>query len=154
MYQIDAEEYLHFVHDVPLGDYLTPDPALKEILQAYPQRKVIFTNADGSHARRVLAALDLVGCFERIIDVHVLQPYCKPMPEAFQAAFDLLQVDPGQCVLVDDTLSNLVTAKSFGMRTVWITQKPPDPAADHRIAALKELPSVLSPGSNGKKQGA
>ncbi len=153
MYQVDMEEFLSFVHDVPLRDYISPDPALKETLQAYPQRKVIFTNADCSHARRVLAALDLEGCFEQIIDVHTLQPYCKPMPEAFKATFNLLEVDPGQCVLIDDTLSNLVTAKSFGMRTVWITQKPPDPSADSLIAALKELPSVLSPGPNGKMHG-
>ncbi len=151
MYQVDEEEYLRFVHDVPLSDYLSPDPALKEILQAYPQQKVIFTNADCTHARRVLAALDLESCFERIIDLHTFQPYCKPMPEAFQVAFDLLEVDPKQCVLIDDYLRNLVTAKSFGMQTVWITQKPPDPAADSLIPSLKELPGVLSPGSNRKK---
>ncbi len=150
MYQVDEEEYLHFVHDVPLGDFLSPDPALKDILQAYPQQKVIFTNADCSHARRVLAALDLEGCFEMIIDLHALQPYCKPMPGAFQTAFDLLGVDPKQCVLIDDYLSNLVTAKTFGMRTVWVTQKPHDPAADSQIPSLKELPGVLTPGSNEK----
>ncbi len=150
MYQVDDEEYFRFVHDVPVESYLAPDLELKETLQAYPQQKVIFTNADCTHARRVLAALGLEGCFERIIDVHVLQPYCKPMPEAFQAAFDLLEADPRRCVLIDDTLSNLVSAKSFGMRTIWVTQKPPDPAADSRIAVLKELPNVLSPGSNGK----
>ncbi len=153
MYHVDEEEYLSFVHDVPLDHYIGPDPALKATLLAYPQRKVIFTNADCSHSRRVLAVLDIETCFERIIDVHDFQPYCKPMPEAFQAAFDLLEVDPVECVLIDDTLNNLATAKSFGMQTIWVTQKPPAPAADSRIAALKDLPRVLSPGSNGKISG-
>ncbi len=153
MYQVDQEEYLSFVHDVPLDNYLRPDPGLKAALMAYPQRKVIFTNADCAHARRVLAALDLDGCFERIIDMHAFQPYCKPMPEAFQACFALLEANPEQCVLIDDTLDNLVTAKSFGMRTVWVTQKPPALAADGQIPLLRDLPKVLSPGSNGKNPG-
>ena len=153
MYQVDEEEYLNFVHDVPLDDYIGPDPSLKETLLAYPQRKVVFTNADISHARRVLTALNLDSCFERIIDIHAIQPYCKPMPEAFQTAFSLLDVNPTQCVLIDDTLTNLVTAKSFGMRTIWITSKPPAPAADDAIPVLSALPRVLSPGSNGRTTG-
>ncbi len=153
MYQVDEEEYLKFVHDVPLSDYIGPDPGLKETLLAYPQEKIIFTNADRSHARRVMAALGLEDCFAEVIDVHSFYPYCKPMPEAFQATFSLLDVNPRQCVLIDDTLSNLVTAKAFGMRTIWITEKPPAPAADDIIPALKDLPSVISPGPNGRKPG-
>jgi putative hydrolase of the HAD superfamily len=153
MYQVDVEEYLNFVHDVPLDDYIGPDPALKTTLMAYPQQKVIFTNADRSHARRVLAKLGIESCFDKIIDLHDFQPYCKPMPEAFQAAFDLLEVKPEQCVLIDDTLNNLVTAKSFGMWTIWVTQKPPAPAADSQIPNLRDLPRVLAPGLNGKTPG-
>ncbi len=152
-YHVDEEEYLSYVHDLPLSSYIGPDPSLKETLQSYPQQKVIFTNADTAHARRVLAARDLTGCFEKIIDIHAIQPYCKPMPEAFQIAFDLLGVDPRQCVLIDDSLPNLVTAKSFGMRTVWISDKPPEPAADCSIPSVNELKLVLAPGSNGNTPG-
>lgn len=153
MYQVDEEEYLRFVHNVPLGDYIGPDPCLKETLQAYPQRKFIFTNADRSHARRVLAALGLEDCFENIIDLHSFQPYCKPMPEAFQTTIKLLEVDPRECVLIDDTLNNLVTAKSFGMRTIWISEKPPAPTADNSIPALRDLPRALPPRPDGRKPG-
>ncbi len=153
MYQVDEEEYLNFVHDVPLSSYIGPDPALRAMLLAYPQRKVIFTNAHTAHARRVTMTLGIDDCFERIIDIHAIQPYCKPMPEAFQAAFDLLGVDPRESVLIDDTLANLVTAKTFGMRTVWITEKPPEPAADNLIPFLCQLPSVLPPGANGRAAG-
>ena len=152
-YQVDEYEYLSFVHDLPLSGYFGPDPILRQTLLAYPQQKVIFTNADTPHARRVLAARSLEGCFEKIIDIHAIQPYCKPMPEAFQIAFDLLDVDPQECVLIDDSLPNLITAKSFGMRTVWISDNPPEPAADYTIFSVSELPSVLPPGSNGHKIG-
>ena len=152
-YQVDENEYLSFVHDLPLSDYFGPDLSLRETLLAYPEHKVIFTNADMSHARRVLAARELEGCFDKIIDIHAIQPFCKPMPEAFKIAFDLLGVDPRQCVLIDDMLPNLVTAKSFGMRTVWITDKARELAADFTIPVVNELPKVLPPGSNGHTAG-
>ena len=31
-YQVDAEDYLAYVHDLPLEDYLEPDPELRELL--------------------------------------------------------------------------------------------------------------------------
>ena len=35
------DEYLAYVHDVPLKDVLQPDPLLRQVLQKYPQRKII-----------------------------------------------------------------------------------------------------------------
>jgi pyrimidine 5'-nucleotidase len=118
MYQVNEEDYLKFVHDVPLADYIRPDPHLRQVLQAIPLRKVIFTNADSAHARRVVQARGLEGCFERIIDLHTFNPFCKPMVEAFQICLQEVGAAPQACVLVDDSLSNLVTAKKLGIRTV------------------------------------
>src|SRR5512142_707586 len=51
---VDVHEYLAFVHDIPLKEYLVPDPRIRSIIQRYPQRKLIFTNADRNHAHHVL----------------------------------------------------------------------------------------------------
>ena len=45
-YQVDEEEYLQFVHDIPLHQYLSPDYRLRNILTNLPQKKWIFTNSD------------------------------------------------------------------------------------------------------------
>ena len=144
VYQVDAEEYLAFVHDVPLDQYIQPDPALRQALLSCPQRKVIFTNADTAHARRVLKVLALDGLFEQIIDIHTFDPYCKPMPEAFSIAVNLLGEAPQRCLVVDDSLPNLATAHALGMHTVWVSSKPLLPPVDVVIPALSELPGVLS----------
>ena len=103
VYHIDEDEYLAFVHDVPLADFLKPDPALEQVLKQLPHRKIIFTNADTAHARRVLAVLGLEACFDEIIDIKVMSPYCKPMPAAFEIALQRAGVeDPAGCMLVDD----------------------------------------------------
>ena len=52
-YSVDMDEYLAFVHDLPLEAHLHPDPELRGVIEALPARKFIFTNADCAHANRV-----------------------------------------------------------------------------------------------------
>src|SRR5512143_4270551 len=40
---VDPEDYLRYVHDIRLTDYIGPDPALAEMLHAISLTKVIFT---------------------------------------------------------------------------------------------------------------
>ncbi len=144
---VDPGEYLAYVHDVPLQDYLAPNPALREALLKYPQRRLIFTNADRDHAHRVLEILNLADCFEQIIDVLDIAPYCKPQPEAFEIALKLAgQVEPRQCILLDDKIENLAVARRMGFYTVWVGRSNgshPDYHAS--VASLNDLPLVLSP---------
>src|SRR3990172_341615 len=54
---VDPFAYLSYVHDVPLENYLSPDPGLRRMLEDLAVLPVIFTNADAAHARRVLSLL-------------------------------------------------------------------------------------------------
>ena len=53
-YKIDKNEYLAFVHDIDISQHLSPDERLARVLEAYPQKKVIFSNADRNHINKVL----------------------------------------------------------------------------------------------------
>lgn len=142
-YHVNEDEYLAFVHDVPLTEFLQPNPGLCRMLQKYPQRRVIFTNADVNHARRVLAVLGLSTCFQQIIDIKAMSPYCKPMQEAFRIALEMSgEPDPARCVLVDDQAHNVRAARIFGMHAIRIGA--PDPEFESvTIARLDDLPAVL-----------
>ena len=142
-YHVNEDEYLAFVHDVPLVDLLHPNPGLCQMLQAYPQRKVIFTNADSNHARRVLAVLGLSACFQQIIDIKAMSPYCKPMQEAFRIALEMAgESDPARCVLVDDQAHNVRAAREFGLHAIRIgTVEPGFETAT--ISRLDDLPTVF-----------
>ena len=89
LYQVDEEDYLEYVHDVDLSNYLQPDEALRQTLCLYPQRKLIFTNASKNHAQRVITRLGLDGIFDQIIDIQSIHPFCKPQKGAFEKAFHL-----------------------------------------------------------------
>jgi FMN phosphatase YigB (HAD superfamily) len=49
-YSFDPEEYLSFVHDVPVSDFIKPDEGLRDILINLPQTKWILTNSDKNQA--------------------------------------------------------------------------------------------------------
>jgi|LSQX01.1.fsa_nt_gb putative hydrolase of the HAD superfamily len=119
-YEVDMDAYLDFVHDIPIEELLTPDPELDQVLQALPQRKVIFTNASARHAIRVSQQLGVQNHFERIIDIYDQYPFCKPELDAFHKALALVDEQPQHCLMVDDNPKNLESARSLGMETVIV----------------------------------
>ncbi len=144
-YGISAQDYLAFVHDVPLSRYLKPDQRLRHVLNSIPLRKIIFTNGDRAHAGRVLNALQLEECFDDIIDVLDTAPYCKPMPQAFQLALQKSGIqDASRCVLFEDSHRNLATARSLGMFTVQVGKNAHPSQADRQIETIHEVGSLFT----------
>jgi len=145
VHQIDAQEYLQFVHDIPLSNYLQPDERLRNMLAEFPQPKYIFTNADRNHAERVLHALAIADCFEGIIDVNMVSPYCKPQPEAYEKALKLFnRFSQKKWVLIDDKIPNLQTASQFGFFTVLVGRNGTVEGLDACIDNILDLPDVLN----------
>jgi putative hydrolase of the HAD superfamily len=143
-HSVDADEYLAYVHDLPLEEYISPDPELHRLLDSLPQRKYIFTNADVNHANRVLGVLGLEDCFAGIIDVRALGFLCKPEVEAYLHALDLANgADPANCVLFEDSLRNLAPAHEVGFTTVLVGTDEKHLAADYSVKNLKNLPQVF-----------
>ena len=147
-HKMDVDDFLAYVHDLPLENYLTPDPAQRSVIASLPTRKLVFTNADVSHARRVLAALELDDLFETIVDVNAVAPYCKPMPESFRIAMEAAgQSDPAHCVMIDDLPRTTRAARDFGMFGVLAHHPKPSPDADAVFTDWRDLPALL----NGRK---
>ncbi|NCP15936.1 pyrimidine 5'-nucleotidase [bacterium] len=141
---VSEEDYLAFVHDLPLADYLQPDPELRAMLEALAAQKLIFTNADAAHAYRVIHALGLDGCFNAILDVHVVEPYCKPMRQAFEIALEFAaESDPGQCVVIDDLPHTTRAAREMGFFSILLGENGSGEDADARLARLVDLPKIL-----------
>lgn len=140
-YEVDMDRYLHYVHDVPFEDFLSPDPDLDHMLHSLPQRKVIFTNASADHAQRVIGLLGVESHFEQIIDIYTIHPYCKPEIEAFQIALAAINEDPRACLMVDDSPANLETAQSLGITTVSIGRHRHD--GSPHIPHIKHLSNLF-----------
>jgi len=143
-HNVDEQEYLAFVHDLPLKDYLTPDPIQRKVIASLPTRNLIFTNADLHHARRVLAALELDDLFETIIDVNEVSPFCKPMPESFAIAQELAdEPDPRKCVMIDDLPRTTRAALEVGMPSILYGTDEPTTDASGVFTDWNQLPILL-----------
>ena len=135
---IDPEDYLAYVHDLPLEDYIGPNSDLDEVLTEIETDKAIFTSATEEHARRVLAILGIERHFKCIIDVRATGYIAKPDPEAYQRALAMLGAEGGECLLVDDRTPNLAPARELGMITVLVT-------GEEAGARQDPIPSAASP---------
>jgi putative hydrolase of the HAD superfamily len=139
-HHVDPGDYLAYVHDIPLEQYLRPNPALDGMLARLPLVKVIFTNADAAHAMRVLNCLGVGHHFRDIVDIHALGFANKPQASAYQLALRQISADPRTCVYIDDMARNLAPARALGMLTVLVNHPHHPPPDDVDIV----IPNILA----------
>jgi putative hydrolase of the HAD superfamily len=137
-YPVNVDDYFAYVHDIALDGVLMADPRLRTMLLSIPLRRVIFTNADITHAQRILKHLDIQDCFERIIDIHALSYRNKPDPLSYRLVMEMLNVQPREVIFVEDTPANTRAARAIGMTTVLI-ECPPSDAADYFLDSVLEV---------------
>ncbi len=139
-YQVDRDEYLAFVHDLPLEKYIQPDPRLHDLLVSLPEKRWVFTNADSNHASRVLGILGVQDCFDGIIDIRAIDFACKPEKVAYQRALAISGEDnPAQSIIFDDSVRNLAPARELGFYTILVSKDGFSPAVDKSISSLHAL---------------
>ena len=145
-HHVDPNEFLDFVHDIPLQEFLQPNAELGQVLDAIPLQKVIFTNASREHAERVLDLLGVRHQFSEIIDVRDMDFESKPQPVAYRRICEILNVRPEECLLVEDNVRNLRPAKALGMTTVLVQDGSgeADESVDYVIHRVEDIAQVLA----------
>jgi putative hydrolase of the HAD superfamily len=147
-YGIDPEDYLAFVHDVLIADYIHPNPALRTMLEQINHRKIIFTNATAEHASNVTRVLGVEHLFEQVIDVRSNNFIGKPHQAAYQRALELTGIPPEVCLLVEDNVRNLRPAKRLGMLTALVdepvTAEDLDGDVDFNLTDVLDVQQIIS----------
>jgi len=142
-HDVDPDDFLAFVHDIPLERFINRDEALDRMLESLPLRKIIFTNADARHARRVLSRLGVLRHFETIIDIHFIEFCNKPDTRAYRTALEFADVRPEECVLLEDYVVNIRPAKAMGMTTVLVGPGAGADEAHYHIERVTEFARLL-----------
>ena len=143
-YSVDPDEFLAFVHDIPLEKHLRYEPDLDRMLESLKLKRIVFTNADAQHARRVLARLGILQHFEWIIDIHMLEFINKPDRRAYFKALDFIAALPEECILVEDSLTNVVQAGKLGMTTVMVGEGSRKDAIYHYIERITDFENLIA----------
>lgn len=125
-HDVRAADFLRETHDIgDLRAMMRAETGLGRLLQRLPGRKILLTNAPLDYSTQVMRHLNLGRHFARHIAIeqmHVhrqLRP--KPSKLMLQRVLRRHGVAARDCVLVEDTLANLKSAKQLGLRTVWVT---------------------------------
>jgi len=119
-HDVDVHDYLAFVHDIPVDEYLDSNPALAAMLDSIPLRKVIYTNATSEYGWRVLRALGVADRFEQVIGIEEVGLRNKFHGDAYEQALALLDAEGTECIMVEDIVRNLRPAKALGLTTVLV----------------------------------
>ena len=146
-HKIDVEDYLAYVHDVRLTDYIHPDPVQQAVLAALATRNIIFTNADVNHVRRVLKVLEIEPYFSAVVDINAMEPYCKPSPQAFELALRAAgEARPSDCAMIDDLPHTTRAARAFGFYSLLFGAASGADSADAAFSDWRMLPKLLDGG--------
>jgi putative hydrolase of the HAD superfamily len=144
-HDVDVHDYLTFVHDVLVEQYLGPDPVLAAMLRSIPLRKVVYTNATSEYAWRVLRALGVADQFERVIGVEEVGLRNKINRDAYERMLAFLGAQGPECIMVEDSARNLQPARALGLTTIWVDAVP-DEAAQHAHQVDYVVGNVLQVG--------
>ncbi len=143
---IDAQHFLWHTHQFPdLRRMLVFERALKAMLDRLPGRKIVFSNAPRHYSEAVLELIGIGRCFDAVYSVERLRFQPKPALAGFHHLLRGERLQARRCIMVEDALPNLRTAKRLGMRTVWVSAETRQPAwVDLRLVSILDLPRQLA----------
>ncbi len=138
----DPDHFLRETHRFPdLKRMVVFERPVIHALRRLPGRKIIFSNAPRHYIEAILGITGLDPCFDAVYAVENIRYQPKPMLAGFRALLHAERLDPRRCIMVEDSLANLVTAKKLGMKTVWVNAGlRQSPYVDVRIGSVLQLP--------------
>lgn len=99
---------------------------LARALARLPGQKILLTNAPFHYSRQVLRHIGLHRHFARHVSIESMwvhrQLHPKPSRKMLRKLLASYRVKAQRCILVEDSLANLKSAKALGLRTVWINR--------------------------------
>jgi len=119
----DPGHFLWHTHQFPdLRRMIVREPLLRHALRRLPGRKFVFSNAPAHYARAVLRLLGISDLFDAVFAIERVRFRPKPDVYGFLRLCRAHHLRPRRCIMVEDSLENLRTAKKLGMKTVWISR--------------------------------
>ncbi len=140
----DPQQFLRETHDIPdLAAKVVGEPGLRAMLHRLPGRKLVFSNAPAHYAAAVLRVLGIADLFDDVFAIEHTGYRPKPDSYGFLRLFRRHRVRADRCVMVEDNLENLKTAKRLGMATVWVSRAARTPGyVDFSIRNMLQLPRL------------
>jgi len=140
----DPHHFLEETHQLEnLHEMVIQVKRLRHMLNSLEGRKLIFTNAPRSYALRVLNLMGIEDAFELVFSVESAKFHAKPSIRGFQQLLKSIKAKASDCIMLEDNLPALMTAKRLGMKTIWINKKLHKPNyVDYRLSTVLALTHI------------
>ena len=149
-HNVCAKDFLHQTHDLAdLRAMMRFERGLGRMLRSLPGTKILLTNAPTRYSTDVLRHLGLRRHFSHHIAIENMHVHGRLRPKPSKLMLRRLMrkhgVTAARCILVEDTLENLRSAKQIGLRTVWVTQylKMSDPIGSATLPRMRKRPAFV-----------
>jgi putative hydrolase of the HAD superfamily len=144
-HRVDPGHFLRETHRFPdLESMIVRRRDLRSVLHRLPGRKIVFSNAPRHYARAVLQALGVRDLFDGVFSIESARFRPKPQTHGFLRLLHRHHLMASHCIMVEDSLENLRTAKRLGMKTVWVGESKCAPGwVDASVRQLYRLPRLL-----------
>jgi putative hydrolase of the HAD superfamily len=140
----DPDHFLWHTHQFPaLERMVLRERGLRSALKRLRGRKIVYSNAPAFYARAVLRLLKVDDLFDAVFSIEGAGYHPKPDALGFYRLFRSQRLLPRNCVMVEDSLANLKTAKRLGMQTVLVgTARKRVAGVDVSLRSVLELPKA------------
>jgi len=140
-HRTDPDHFLKETHQFPdLKRMVVFEKPLLHHLRRLPGRKIIFSNGPRHYADAILEITGLKPYFDAVYTVENVGYQPKPMRAGFLALLRAEHLNPRNCIMVEDSLPNLVMAKKLGMKTVWVSAGlRQSPFVDVKVSTVLQL---------------
>lgn len=140
-HDVDPQEFLHATH--PMDDFMAMlrwEADLAASVQRLPGRKFLLSNGPQHYVEGIVERMGIRHLFISLYGVDRVDYIPKPDPRAFEHVLAREKLNAADCIMVEDSLPNLQSAKRLGMRTVWIAAETRRPSyVDVRVRSIAEL---------------
>ena len=135
---INARHFLKKTHDLgELRQFVSRSSRLVTFLKRLPGKKIVFSNSPSAYLERLLKLLEIKHFFDDTYSIESTKMSPKPAQNGYLRLLKEHKLEASRCVMVEDSLLNLVTARKLGMKTIWVTPHIGRPSwVDARISKL------------------
>lgn len=127
IYNRKAKEFLKRAHQFDdLESMIHAEKGLFMLLGNLPGKKILLTNSSDDYSRNVMKVLGLLSVFDATVSIESMRVHGKLEPKPSKRFFRKLlmkeKAKASECILVEDNVHILKTAKSLGIKTVLVTR--------------------------------
>ncbi|WP_370226514.1 beta-phosphoglucomutase [Mesoflavibacter sp.] len=134
------DDYLSFIAKMNHEEILPDVPKVLNYLKE--QNQPISLGSASKNARQILEKVDLLNQFDAIVDGNDVSK-AKPDPEVFLIAAKLLNVNPEDCIVFEDSVAGVQAANTANMISIGIGEENVLHEADYVFSNFTEIDTAF-----------